>query len=55
MERSEAENHINKLYGTEDTETVTEMLERLGTAALTDEAVGLLARLQLKKHDVEPL
>lgn len=53
--RNEAERKINKVfYGTdteEGRELLLELIEELGTAALTDEAAVKLAEMHERRHD----
>jgi hypothetical protein len=57
MERKEADQIIAILYGT-DTETgrqlLHDLLEEMGLATLTDEAVCTLAGEHRRRHDTEP-
>jgi hypothetical protein len=56
MEGNEAEQIITILYGT-DTETgrqlLRDLLEDMGLAALTDEAIFRLAGKHRRQHDIE--
>ena len=50
MTREEAIRHISALYGIGDTPSVLYVIDELRFDALTDEALELLADLQMAKH-----
>jgi hypothetical protein len=57
MTRDEAESHIENLYGLSPSgsldadECLSELLEKMGTSALTDDAVIRLAEIQMDRND----
>lgn len=53
MDRERAERHINSLYGPMHARFLGEVVEEMGLAALTDEAVKRLAEKQLRQANAE--